>query len=235
MSRHAGALALGLAVVAAALLTASGPLYRSGTAPLLTAFTLMRWAAYLAVAATVLAVVALIFVRSQRWPAVAALVVGGLVFAIPFMWLRAARAVPAIHDITTDTDNPPTFVAVVPLRANAPNKLEYSQDVARQQREGYPDLGPRVLNMPRDQAFERALAAARSAGWEIVAADQASGRIEATDTTRWFGFKDDVVIRLTPEGNGTRVDVRSVSRVGGSDVGTNARRIRQYLDSLEPA
>ena len=70
-------------------------------------------------------------------------------------------------------------------------------------------------------------------GWRIVTADKASGRIEATDTTRWFGFEDDVVVRLTPWGSGTRVDVRSVSRIGRSDVGTNARRIRRYLRHSE--
>jgi hypothetical protein len=83
-----------------------------------------------------------------------------------------------------------------------------------------------------DQAFDRALAAAQEAGWRIVTADKGSGRIEATDTTRWFGFQDDIAVRLTPWGAGTRVDVRSVSRVGRSDAGTNARRIRRYLDRL---
>jgi uncharacterized protein (DUF1499 family) len=232
MTRYASAVVLGLAVLAGALLLASGPLYRAGSAPLPTAFTLMRWAAYLGGAAMVLAIVALVFVRSQRSLAVVALLIGGTAFLIPYQWQRTARTVPRIHDITTDTTDPPTFAAVVPLRANAPNKLDYSQEVARQQREGYPDLGPRTLNLPREQAFERALATARDAGWEIVAADPSAGRIEATDTTRWFGFKDDVVVRLTPEGNRTRVDVRSVSRVGLSDVGTNARRIREFLDSL---
>ena len=86
--------------------------------------------------------------------------------------------------------------------------------------------------MPPEQAFDRALAVAQQAGWDIVADDRNAGRIEATDTTRWFGFKDDVVVRLIPWGAGTRVDVRSVSRVGRSDVGTNARRIRQYLSAL---
>jgi len=76
------------------------------------------------------------------------------------------------------------------------------------------------------------LAVAQEAGWQIVTADKSSGRIEATDTTRWFGFKDDVVVRLTPWGAGTRVDLRSVSRMGRSDIGTNARRIRQYLNRL---
>ena len=235
MTRYASPLALGLAILAGALLIASGPLYRSGSAPLLTAFTLMRWAAYLGGAAAVLALVALLLARGQRSLAIAALLIGGITFAIPYQWQRTARTVPRIHDITTDTTDPPTFVAVVPLRAKAPNKLDYSQDVARQQREGYPDLGPRTLKLPREQAFQRALEAARNAGWEIVAADQSAGRIEATDTTRFFGFKDDVVIRLTPQGDATRVDVRSVSRVGGSDVGTNARRIREYLGALGPA
>ena len=87
--------------------------------------------------------------------------------------------------------------------------------------------------MPLDQAFNRALAVAQESGWTIVTADSASGHIEATDTSRWFGFEDDIVIRLTPWGAGTRVDVRSVSRVGQGDVGANARRIRRYLDALE--
>jgi uncharacterized protein (DUF1499 family) len=69
--------------------------------------------------------------------------------------------------------------------------------------------------------------------WEVVGSDQSTGRIEATDTTPWFGFKDDIVVRITPWGSGTRVDVRSVSRVGRSDVGTNARRIRDFLDALQ--
>jgi uncharacterized protein (DUF1499 family) len=228
MYRHA----LGLAVVAGALLVASGPLHRSGFAPLLVAFAMMGLGALLGLAAAVLAIAALVFGRGQTWPAVAALLVGAATFLVPFQWAWSARGVPAIHDITTDTTDPPTFVAVVPLRAKAPNTLDYSSDVARRQREGYPDLGPRTLKMPREQAFERALEAARSAGWEIVAADQSAGRIEATDTTRWFGFKDDIVVRLTPQGNETRVDVRSVSRVGLGDVGTNARRIREYLESL---
>jgi uncharacterized protein (DUF1499 family) len=76
------------------------------------------------------------------------------------------------------------------------------------------------------------LAAARAQGWEIVAAVPAEGRIEATDTTRFFGFKDDIVIRVKAEGAGSRVDVRSLSRVGKSDVGKNASRIRAYLIAL---
>ncbi|WP_330970793.1 DUF1499 domain-containing protein, partial [Lysobacter sp. A3-1-A15] len=106
-------------------------------------------------------------------------------------------------------------------------------ELAQAQLAGYPDLRTHRLAAAPAQAFERALAAARDMGWEIVAAEPAAGRIEATDTTPWFGFKDDVVIRIEGDGDGSRIDVRSVSRVGGSDVGANAARIRKYLDRLD--
>ena len=140
---------------------------------------------------------------------------------------------PPIHDITTDTADPPVFVAVLPLRADAPNPAEYGgEDVAAAQQQAYPDLRPLILPLAPDVTFARALDAARGAGWAIVAADSTDRRIEATETTGWFGFKDDVVVRIRPADGGSRVDVRSVSRTGRSDVGTNARRIRAYLRSL---
>jgi uncharacterized protein (DUF1499 family) len=80
--------------------------------------------------------------------------------------------------------------------------------------------------------MQRALDAARSLGWEVVASDAATGRIEATATSRWFGFKDDVVVRIRPEGAGSRVDVRSMSRVGVGDLGANAERVREFLAKL---
>ena len=101
-----------------------------------------------------------------------------------------------------------------------------------QQRAAYPDVQPAILNVPPAQAFERALAAVHDMGWEVVKADATEGRIEATDTTFWFGFKDDVVIRVGPTDGGSRVDVRSLSRVGVGDAGTNAKRIRAYLKAL---
>jgi uncharacterized protein (DUF1499 family) len=91
---------------------------------------------------------------------------------------------------------------------------------------------PLTLELPPPAAFNRALDAARRMGWDIVAADNRAGRIEATATTIWFAFKDDVVIRVTPSANGSRIDVRSLSRVGKGDLGTNARRVRAYLASL---
>lgn len=231
-------MACATAALALLLLGASGTLYRIGVLALPSAFALLRWGAYLGGAATVAGLAAglLAYRRGARVGtllAAVAFLVGMAAFVIPFQWQRAARNVPPIHDITTDLENPPAFEAVVPLRADAPNTLERPPVLTEQQRQGYPDIAPITLTMPADQVFDRALAAAQDAGWQIVTADKGSGRIEATATTRWFGFQDDVVVRLTPWGAGTRVDVRSVSRVGRSDAGTNARRIRAYLDALQ--
>jgi len=141
---------------------------------------------------------------------------------------------PPIHDITTDTDNPPLFEAILPLRADAPNPPEYTgADTASQQQAAYPDLKTLTIENSTDAVFAAAEQVARELGWDIVAADRAVGRIEATATTAWFHFKDDVVIRLTPHGSGTNVDIRSKSRVGRGDMGANALRMRVFLDRLE--
>ena len=230
-------LAIAVAAAALLLLAASGPAYRLGILPLQDAFTLLRWGAYAGVAALAVALIA--GALAYRRGSTVRMLVAGVAFAagvvavvVPFQWQRTARSVPPIHDITTDLENPPTYDAVVPLRANARNSLDRPADLAQKQREGYPDLAPLTLSLPTSYVFDRALAAAQDEGWQIVTADKSTGRIEATDTTRWFGFKDDVVVRLAPAGSGTRVDVRSVSRVGGSDVGTNAKRIRAFLERL---
>lgn len=204
-----------------------------------TGFTVLRWAVYGALGVTALTLPVLWITRPGRAArggfllALVALLVAAPVFVVPLGWRLRAGDVPPIHDITTDTNEPPRFEAILPLRADAPNPAEYpGSEVAEQQEEAYPDIRPALLDVPAGRAYERALAAARDMGWDIVDADAAQGRIEATDRTFWFGFTDDVVIRLTPSGDRTIVDVRSKSRVGRSDVGTNARRIREYLDRL---
>jgi len=139
--------------------------------------------------------------------------------------------VPPIHDITTDPDDPPAFEALLPLRAGAPNPAEYGgAEVAARQRAGYPDLGPLVVAAPPERAYAAALAATLEMGWQIVAAEEDAGRIEASDRTFWFGFTDDIVVRIRPDGAGSRIDVRSTSRVGAGDAGTNAARIRAFLE-----
>ena len=229
-------LILALALLAAGLLAGSGLGVRLGLWPFGTGLQLLRWSAYLGLAGAAIALVGLL-IPSVRVGAVGRLVVAlglGLGVAyLPWRWGQRARAVPPIHDISTDLDHPPAFVAVLPLRAGAPNPSEYGgAEVAAAHRRGYLDIQPLLLATAPPLAFALALHTAEQMGWALVAADSAGGRIEATATTAFFGFKDDVVIRITPAGTGSRIDLRSVSRVGKSDVGTNAARIRAYLAKL---
>ena len=227
--------------VASALVLLAGPVgYRLGILPLRIALlTVLRWGLYGAIAAALMSLAGLgVTLRRPREArrgillAGISLLVGIVLIGIPGRFLLGPPK-PPIHDITTDTQEPPEYVAVLPLRANAPNTTVYGgEKIASQQREAYPDLQPLMLNVPPPQAFERALATVHDMGWDLVAADAAAGRIEATDTTFWYGFKDDVVIRVRPSDDGSRIDVRSLSRVGGGDAGTNAKRVRRYLDAL---
>jgi hypothetical protein len=221
-----------LGLLAAVSVLAAGPGTRFGLWDFRTGFSALRWGAYAGVAAVAVAVL-LFLVRPGSGgvvPLVLGLLLGLGAAFVPWRWMQQARRVPPIHDITTDLDRPPKFVAVLPLRAGAPNPATYGgSEVADAQRRSYPDIKPLLLGVPAGAAYSRALVSARGMGWELVATDSTTGRIEATATTPWVGFKDDVVVRVRPEGPGSRIDVRSVSRVGKSDVGANAQRIRTYL------
>lgn len=200
-----------------------------------TGFSMIRAAAYMGFGCAVLALVSGIVSARRRHTrgvvlSLIALILALVALGIPMYWKVQAQKHPRIHDITTDVNNPPAFVAVSTARGQG---VRYGgAEVAVQQLKAYPELRTVVLPIPKDQAFKEALAAAHDMGWEIVAERPAQGTIEATDTTFWFGFKDDIVIRVFPAGQRSLLDVRSVSRVGISDVGTNARRIRAYLGKL---
>jgi uncharacterized protein (DUF1499 family) len=230
--------ALAVAVVAVAMLMLAGPGYRAGWFALGTALQrMLTWGAYAGVGAVVLGLLALTVSRGRaRAAAALAVVLGAGAVMVPWRLQQAAQAVPRIHDITTDTITPPRFVEAAARRQSlgVPNSLEYTEEVAEQQRAGYPDIQPVFLDESADDAYRRAMTVVNARGWEILAADDVGRRIEATDTTRWFGFKDDVAIRVAAIPNGgSRVDVRSVSRVGRSDIGTNARRVREFLGELQ--
>lgn len=168
---------------------------------------------------------------SQR--AWAALIAAVVFFAFSLSQRPDASGVPPIHDITTDLGNPPAFDAILAFRADAPNPPEYAgEETAEQQRAAYPDIQTVSIEKPADEILNAAKQVAEELGWEIIAVDAVGGRIEATDTTFWFRFKDDVVIRLTPRGNETYVDIRSKSRIGRGDMGANASRIRRFLERL---
>ncbi|HEY7436072.1 MAG TPA: DUF1499 domain-containing protein [Methylomirabilota bacterium] len=229
---------LALAVLAPLTLALSAVGSRGDWWDFRTGFLLFRWALYGGLAAAVVSLAGLVLALLARAgrPAllsVAALALLAAVAVVPVTHLRGAGRVPPIHDITTDLEDPPRFVAVLPRRQGAPNSAEHGgAALAARQRAGYPDLGPARFDAPPGRVFARAVDVARRLGWEIVAAVPAEGRLEATDRTRRFGFRDDVVVRVRPDGAGTRVDVRSVSRVGRSDLGTNARRIRAFVEAL---
>ena len=147
---------------------------------------------------------------------------------------RLARSVPPINDISTDLANPPAYVTAAANEFWRGKDLSYPAGFADSVRRGYPDLHPLVLPLPSGRVYTLALEAARRMPrWEVTGTDSAVGRIEATATTKWFGFKDDVVIRIAPRGaDSAVVDMRSKSRVGTSDVGANAARIRAYFSAL---
>ena len=148
------------------------------------------------------------------------------------MSMRGAGGAP-IHDISTDTADPPQFIAVAELRGPNDNPAEYAgAETAALQASAYPDIQTLVFTEPPAVIFDTALATAASMGWEIIASDIDTGHIEATATTPYVGFKDDVVIRVRARDAETLVDVRSKSRFGRGDMGVNAKRIREYSEKL---
>ena len=223
-----------LALILAALGTSWGWWgYRS-------AFGAIRWIAYggLLSAAIALAGGAMSIQRKSQIGIVLGLV--GLAAGITSAWVPYAnrvelRASPRLSDITTDMVNPPNFVAALELRkkAKARNKATYGPAKAKLQKQHYPDIKPITLGLKPGQAFDKALATARSLGWAISATDKAAQRIEAFETSFWFGFVDDVVIRIAPDAKGSRIDVRSSSRVGRRDARVNANRVRKFLAAIK--
>lgn len=147
--------------------------------------------------------------------------------------LQSALLVPPIHHISTDTEDPPPFIEVLALRASDSNPLHYdAEKMAPMQVDAYPWVTPLTMQATPEAAFAEVRAALRKMGIEIVAEHPEQGVIEATATTFWFGFKDDIAVRVRPHPEGALVDVRSVSRVGVSDVGVNAERIGEILQHL---
>ncbi|WP_111413527.1 DUF1499 domain-containing protein [Billgrantia lactosivorans] len=229
-----------LLLLAALGLAGAGPAYRLELVPLGTAFNLLRLGGLLGLGAIAVALLAMLVAllcrrRGVVWMALLTIAASAALLAPPWMHWQRAQSAPPIHDITTDLEDPPAFVALAPEREAAPNAVEYpGESFARLQREAYPDIQPRHFPLPRDTVRAAAEAAVLDMGWEIADIEfGAADTIEATATTTWFGFKDDVVVRLTQESDGMRVDVRSASRLGRGDAGANAQRIRDYFEALE--
>ncbi|MBY0285323.1 MAG: DUF1499 domain-containing protein [Sphingomonas sp.] len=197
-----------------------------------------------------IAIVALVLGRRRdgpisRMPLIAlaiALVFGGYFIA----QLSTAISVPPIHDVATDLADVPQFTTL-PVRAdnlaNIPSggdaALAAMPPAARWQaihRKAYGDITTLHLPLDTAKAMDRATRLVQSRGWVIAKLDAATGTIEATDTSLFFRFKDDVIVRIRPDlspAGGAIVDMRSISRVGESDIGVNAKRIRAFLADLK--
>lgn len=172
--------------------------------------------------------------------AAAGALASGIAWYIPSTFQAPeGQSYPPIHDVSTDLVDIPQYIAVMPLRADAPNTTVYGgsprmtpERNAQLQQEAFPDLVPQYYEEEPSVMFERAVSAVDEMGWELVDAAPEEGRIEATATTFWFRFKDDVVIRIREDDGKTRIDARSLSRVGGGDAGTNAKRLMKFFEIL---
>ncbi len=172
--------------------------------------------------------------RPWAW---AGLLTGAVLLLAMALAGASAAKVPPIHDITTNPKNPPEFVQALEAEDNRGRNLTYphgDSKTPKRQQEAYPDLKPIGYPAAPEEAFAKARDTAEALGWAILALDPAAGRLEATQTSRLFRFVDDIVIRVRKDedGSGSIVDLRSTSRDGISDLGANARRIRQFREAL---
>lgn len=222
-----------LAIAALAGL-AGGPLLAyAGLLPPLAGLALFA-ASGLAGLAAMIAAAAAAILRRAYFPAMI-----GMLGCLPFVAVAAAGAsaarYPAINDITTNLADPPVFRAAAALPANADRDMAFPESFADPIRAHYPALAPLALATPPDQTYGRvrSLAVSNAFNWKIVAEEPGEGRLEAVAETRLFRWKDDIVIRIRPDGQGgSIVDMRSKSREGKGDLGANARRIRKFFEAL---
>lgn len=241
ISHRLARLAFVAACVGIVIVGLSGPLHRFLGVDVDVVIGLFRYGFYVCAAGIALGLATVVPTRpgERRRGFVAAtlaLAVGLCGAWAPFTLFLQAVGAPRINDITTDTASPPALVVTLKMRGEAVTPAAYpGKTVADQQHLAYPDIVPVVLGVAPAEAFRKVDAVAMAMGWDVVARAPGDGRIEAVDTTRWFGFQDDIVIRIRPEGSGSRIDIRSKSRVGRSDLGANARRIRAFVAKLQAA
>ena len=239
--------------VAVVLLVAAGPLVRWRLISLAVALDVLMLVGMLAAfAAVFFGGAALLASRAgrQAQPRVLnwlAFLSGAALLACGVYGYARLSAAPMLYDVSTDTAHPPVFLEVLKSREadHALNAADYvanytvgavAVNAPEEQAQAYPDITPvTLLRMKPDAAFSAAEKAARAMGWQMIAVVPAEGRIEATDTTLYFGLKNDIAIRVRSEhlGRGSVVDVRSSSRFGANDAGANAQRIRAFSERLK--
>jgi uncharacterized protein (DUF1499 family) len=173
--------------------------------------------------------------------AVSAMFIGLAILAYPAWFAVKAYRLPAIYDITTDPIDPPKFEAVARLRPREANPILYAGlRAAELQRAAYPDVEPLVVAATPQVAYDAAVAVITKLKWRIVDAraplsGRRDGRIEAVARTPILGFRDDVALRIRQDPDGARIDIRSTSRYGRHDFGTNAKRIVALSEAIDTA
>ena len=222
------------AVAAVLILGASGPLYQLELLSLSQAYVGVGLAVALGAVAFVSSLRLLIIRGRQRQMRSTAAAIGAGAIAlftivVPMQVLQHDRRAAPVHDITTDFENPPAFDVLLDVEPDTPRPAR--ADAV--QRQSYPDIKPIVLPVTADMAFEEVLETFTELDWPVADGNHDAGVIEGTLRTPWFGFRDDVVVRLTPVGDQTRVDVRSVSRDKTDDGGRNAEHVREFLVELQ--
>ena len=241
-------LALLAAICAGAVIGAAGVGHKFGAWNFAFArYTLLEYGFFAAVASGGVAIF-VILVGLLRWKgggvftALVALAVAGGVAYVPWQMKKAEEVSAPIHDITTDTIDPPVFVALATVREASENgaklaarDLDYDPTNRAAQASAYPDIKTYLSSGSPEALYATAFKAAEAMTWQIAASVPADGRIEATSVSEWFGFKDDVVIRVMASGSGSKLDIRSASRVGVTDLGANADHIRAFMAKLNAA
>jgi uncharacterized protein (DUF1499 family)/uncharacterized membrane protein YvlD (DUF360 family) len=239
ISHRLARLAFIAACVSALIVAVSGPLHRFLGVDVDIVISLFRYGFYVAAGAIALALATIVPTRpgDRRRGFVAAflaLAVGAVAAWAPLMLFLQAVGAPRINDVSTDTADPPALITTLQMRSDAVTPAAYpGKVVADQQQQAYPDIASIILSVPPAEAFRKVDAVATAMGWDVVARAPADGRIEAVDTSQWFGFHDDIVVRIRPAGTGSRIDIRSKSRVGRADLGANANRIRTFTSKLK--
>jgi uncharacterized protein (DUF1499 family) len=234
-------IAIALAVLSLLALGAAPLGWRTGLLPLRIDFELLALAAIAAVLGGVTGAIALAIWHRRLGRLRILLLAGALLLGAGFVLLplrMVMRHAPPIHDITTDTSDPPPFITALPARQaeHAAPATYGGPATAALQRAAFPDIAPVVLPLSPAKAFDLALATAQGMPrWKITATDPAAGRIEASEASFWFGFVDDIVIRVAAADADSRVDIRSLSRQGKGDLGVNAARVRAYIAALRKA
>ena len=240
LSKWIGNFALGGALIALVVALVSLTLARYGIIGKLPGFIgfmmLLNPLRALAVIALIGIVIALVRKAGIGWRSPVALVLSlGLLAVMYTQVILPAGKAPPLHDITTDVDDPPQFETLA-LREDNLIPFNNIDEWRAAHREGYPSLGPIVIDKPPYEVLAAARAIAESKGWEIANVNEEAGLMEATAAAGYIRFYDDVIVEVTPIADGsTRVDMRSVSRVGLSDLGYNAARIREFLAELQAA